>query len=167
MFELKDLPSYETLVRLGEEYKNPDVDGLHHWLVWASATSEMLSAFEANLAQTCGLSQTQFFVLILLKRNPEGLSIGALADGVSVTSQTMTRVIDRMEVSELCYREPDPEDRRAWLVFLAPSGDEILSKALPAHYVWVAQLMSHFDDDERQMLKRLMLKINQANAFYV
>ncbi len=71
MFELKDLPSYETLVRLGEEYKNPDVDGLHHWLIWASATSEMLAAFEAKLAQTCGLSQTQFFVLILLKRNPK------------------------------------------------------------------------------------------------
>ena len=65
MFELKDLPSYETLVRLGEEYKNPDVDGLHHWLVWASATSEMLSAFEANLAQTCGLSQTVSVKLVV------------------------------------------------------------------------------------------------------
>lgn len=167
MFELKDLPSYETLVRLGEEYKNPDVDGLHHWLIWASATSEMLAAFEANLAQNFGLSQTQFFVLILLKRNPKGLSIGALADGVAVTSQTMTRVIDRMEANGLCYRKPDPEDRRAWLVFLAPDGDELLSKALPAHYVWVAKLMSHFDDDDRQLLKRLMLKINQASALSV
>ncbi|MDT8464592.1 MarR family transcriptional regulator, partial [Alcaligenes nematophilus] len=73
MFELKDLPSYDTLVKMGVEYRNPDVDGLQAWLIWASATSEMLSAFEANLDRTSGLSQTQFFVLILLKRNPDGL----------------------------------------------------------------------------------------------
>ncbi len=162
MFELKDLPSYETLVRLGEEYQNPDVDGLHTWLIWASATSEMLAAFDTNLTQTCGLSQTQFFVIILLKRNPQGLSIGALAEGVSVTSQTMTRAIDRMEASDFCYRKPDPEDRRSWLVFLTASGDELLSKALPAHYAWVAKLMQHFDRNERAMLNRLMLKLNQA-----
>lgn len=162
MFKLKDLPSYDTLVRLGETYQNPDVDGLHSWLIWASATSEMLDTFESNLAQTSGLSQTQFFVLILLKRNPHGLSIGALADGVAVTSQTMTRAIDRMEASDFCYRKPDPEDRRAWLVYLSKNGDETLGKALPAHYAWVAKLMSHFDSDERAMLNRLMLKLNQA-----
>ena len=162
MFKLKDLPSYDTLVRLGEVYQNPDVEGLHSWLIWASATSEMLAAFESNIGQTSGLSQTQFFVMILLKRNPQGLSIGALADGVAVTSQTMTRAIDRMEASDFCYRKPDPDDRRAWLVYLSVNGDETLSKALPAHYAWVAKLMSHFDSDERTMLNRLMLKLNQA-----
>lgn len=162
MFKLKDLPSYDTLVRLGETYQNPDVEGLHSWLIWASATSEMLAAFESNIGQTSGLSQTQFFVMILLKRNPQGLSIGALADGVAVTSQTMTRAIDRMEASDFCYRKPDPDDRRAWLVYLSVNGDETLSKALPAHYAWVAKLMSHFDSDERTMLNRLMLKLNQA-----
>lgn len=161
MFELKDLPSYDTLVKMGVEYRNPDVDGLQAWLIWASATSEMLSAFEANLNRTSGLSQTQFFVLILLKRNPDGLSIGTLADGVSVTSQTMTRIIDRMEVAGLCDREQHPQDRRAWLVRLTEHGAEVLGKALPAHYVWVAELMSHFDAQERDVLVRLMLKLNQ------
>lgn len=164
MFELKDLPSYDTLVKLGEQYSNPDVQGLQSWLIWASATSEMLSAFEANLAANCGLTQTQFFVLLLLKRNPQGLSIGALADGVAVTSQTMTRTIDRMEGSGWCQREADPMDRRAWLVRLTPEGDRILSRALPVHYRWVAKLMSHFDADERRMLNKLMLKLHQAEV---
>ncbi|EKU29713.1 MarR family winged helix-turn-helix transcriptional regulator [Alcaligenes sp. RM2] len=164
MFELKDLPSYDTLVTLGAEYSNPDVDGLHTWLIWASATSEMLSAFEANLDRTSGLSQTQFFVLILLKRNPEGLSIGVLADGVSVTSQTMTRIIDRMEAAGLCDREQHPQDRRAWVVRLTEHGAQVLGQALPAHYVWVAKLMSHFDESEREMLIRLMFKIKQEGV---
>ena len=76
MFELKDLPSYDTLERFGATYGNTDVQGLQTWLIWASATQEMLSAFEANLAHSCGLSQTQFFVLLLLKRNPDGLGVG-------------------------------------------------------------------------------------------
>ncbi|WP_313300955.1 MarR family transcriptional regulator [Diaphorobacter sp.] len=164
MFELKDLPSYDTLVKLGKEFQNPDVDGLHTWLIWASATSEMLSAFEANLARTGDMSQTQFFVLILLKRNPEGLSVGALAQGVGVTSQTMTRAIDRMETTGLCRRYQDPQDRRAWLVRSTTQGEKVLRKALPAHYKWVADLMKHFDAKERHMLNQLMLKLNQADV---
>lgn len=117
MFELKDLPSYGTLAAFANVYRNPDVEGLQTWLIWASATSEMLTSFEANLAKH-GVSQSQFFVLLLLKRNPDGLSVGALASGVAVTSQTMTRTIDRMESSGLCGRETDPQDRRAWLVSL-------------------------------------------------
>ncbi|NVM90779.1 MarR family winged helix-turn-helix transcriptional regulator [Variovorax sp. SG517] len=162
MFELKDLPSYETLSAFGEAYGNPDVGGLYTWLVWASATNEMLSEFEGNLARHGGLSQSQFFVLLLLKRNPSGLSVGALAQGVAVTSQTMTRIIDRMEGAGLCQRAPDPQDRRAWLIRLSPPGDKLLDQALPAHYAWVANLMRHFDAEERQMLNQLMHKLHAA-----
>lgn len=164
MFQLKDLPSYDTLVTQGKRYNNPDVDGLQSWLIWASATSEMLSAFEANLANNCNLTQTQFFVLILLKRNPDGLSIGALADGVAVTSQTMTRTIDRMETIGWCRRESDPLDRRAWLIRITPQGDDLLSKAMPIHYEWVAKLMSHIDADEKRILNQLMFKLNPAQV---
>lgn len=164
MFELKDLPSYDTLEAFGALYGNPDVKGLQTWLVWASATQEMLSAFEANLARTCGLSQTQFFVLLLLKRNPEGLSVGALAEGVSVTSQTMTRVIDRMVGTGLCSRAVDPVDARARLVKCTSAGDDMLGKALPSHYAWVAQLMRHFNTEERLMLNQLMHKVSKVGV---
>lgn len=164
MFELKDLPSYDTLERFGVLYGNTDVQGLQTWLIWASATQEMLSAFEANLAHTCGLSQTQFFVLLLLKRNPDGLGVGALADGVSVTSQTMTRIIDRMVGAGLCSRDVDPVDARARVVRLTKAGDDMLGKALPSHYAWVAKLMGHFNADERRMLNQLMFKLTQTGV---
>lgn len=158
MFELRDLPSYATLAAFGKTYGNPDVAGLQTWLIWASATSEMLAAFEANLGRF-GVSQTQFFVLLLLKRNMAGLSVGALAEGVSVTSQTMTRVIDRMESGALCSKTSDPSDRRAWIVRILPAGDELLATVLPNHYEWVAQLMGRFDAAERKALVQIMLKL--------
>ncbi|MDP9525299.1 MarR family winged helix-turn-helix transcriptional regulator [Pseudomonas idahonensis] len=163
MFELKDLPSYETLERFGKKYGNPDVPGLQTWLIWASATNEMLSAFESNLARN-GLSQAQFFVLLLLKRNPDGLTVGALAAGVAVTSQTMTRVVDRMMAAGMCTKHSDPDDRRLWIVRLTPEGDEILGRVLPDHYAWVADFMSHFSPQERELLVKVMLKVGPALA---
>lgn len=161
MFELKDLPSRETLARFGKLYDNPDVEGLYTWLVWASATDEMLSAFNANLASE-GLSQTPFFVLLLLKRNPDGLTIGALADGVAVASQTMTRAINKMEAAGLCTKHPDPDDGRHWIVRLTSGGNTALGKVLPKHYAWVASFMSHFEKDERELLVKLMMKVAPA-----
>ncbi len=161
MFELKDLPSRETLARFGKLYGNTDVEGLYTWLVWASATDEMLSAFNANLARE-GLAQTPFFVLLLLKRNPEGLTIGALADGVAVASQTMTRAINKMEGAGLCTKHPDPDDGRHWIVRLTPDGDSTLGRVLPKHYEWVAKFMSHFEKDEREILVKLMMKVAPA-----
>lgn len=45
MFKLKELPSCETLDQFSKRYANPDIEGLHIWLAWASATNEMLTAF--------------------------------------------------------------------------------------------------------------------------
>lgn len=161
MFELKDLPSRATLARFGKLYGNPDTEGLYAWLVWASATDEMLSAFDANLARE-GLAQTPFFVLLLLKRNPAGLTIGALADGVAVASQTMTRAVKQMETSGLCTRHPDPSDGRLWIVRLTPEGDSTLARVLPRHYQWVARFMAHYSEEEREVLVKLMMRVAPA-----
>jgi DNA-binding MarR family transcriptional regulator len=161
MFELKDLPSQETLEAFALQYRNPDVEGLHLWLMWGSSTNAMLSAFTDQLALH-GLTQAKFFVLLLLLRNPSGLSIAALAEGVNVTSPTMTRIIDRMEAAGLCGRENDTLDRRAWVVRINPAGEAVMAQALPAHYAWVAGLMAHFDADDRAQIRRLMNKLSQA-----
>ncbi|MDO5057568.1 MAG: MarR family transcriptional regulator [Lautropia sp.] len=161
MFELKDLPSRATLEQFAQIYPNPDVEGLHTWLTWASATHQMLAAFDENLARQ-GLSQTQFFVLLLLKRNPEGLSVGALANGVAVTSQSMTRALGKMEKAGWCTKHDNPHDGRFWIVQLAPAGEAVLARALPDHYAWVARFMKHYDADERHALSALMLKVAPA-----
>lgn len=161
MFELKDLPSRETLSAFAKRYHNPDIDGLQLWLMWASSTNEMLSAFDANLA-THGLTQAKFFVLLLLLRNTAGLSIAALAEGVNVTSPTMTRIVDRMEVADLCERAKDPFDRRAWIVRIAKEGEAVMEQAMPDHYAWVAELMARFNVEERKQIRLLMSKLSLA-----
>ncbi|HEU4842847.1 MAG TPA: MarR family transcriptional regulator [Burkholderiaceae bacterium] len=163
MLELKDLPSFDTLSQFAKLYPNPDIDGVQTWLLLSRSCSDMMAEFEVNLARH-GLSQTKFFVLLLLKRSPGGLGVGRLAEGVSVSSPTMTGIVDRLEQAKLCRREQDVGDRRAWVVRLLPAGEALLAIALPEHYNWVAQLMSVFSPQEREQLRGLMRKLNASMA---
>jgi DNA-binding MarR family transcriptional regulator len=58
-----------------------------------------------------GLTMTQVRVLFLL-RNDDGASAGGLADALSVTPSTLTRIVDRLVSSGLVRREADACDRR-------------------------------------------------------
>lgn len=162
MFELTDLPNLDELKRLAERYGNPDIEGLQLWLTWMSANHSMLSSFEAQLMKTAGISRTQFFVLMLLKRYPEGRSIGQLADGVTVASQTMTRMVNRMVDEGLCTRIPDPADARGRIVQLTDAGHALVDKAVPRNYQWVANTMAHFTEEDRRQLRHLLAKLEEA-----
>lgn len=58
-----------------------------------------------------GLTMTQLRVLFMV-RNEEGVSAGALADALSVTPSTFTRIMDRLVSNGLVRRVPDQNDRR-------------------------------------------------------
>ncbi len=68
-----------------------------------------------------GLTMTQLRVLFLL-RAEEGLSAGALADRLSVTPSTLTRIMDRLVRNGLVQRRIDDGDRRLVRHHLTPSG---------------------------------------------
>ena len=58
-----------------------------------------------------GLTMTQLRVLFLL-RESAGLTARALAESLSVTPSTLTRIMDRLVRGQLVQREEDPDDRR-------------------------------------------------------
>jgi len=68
-----------------------------------------------------GLTMTQLRVLFLLRMEP-GASAGALADRLSVTPPTLTRIMDRLVRSNLVRRQVDDEDRRLVRHYLTSAG---------------------------------------------
>ena len=68
-----------------------------------------------------GLTMTQLRVMFLLRANPD-MSAGALADELSVTPPTLTRIMDRLVRNSLVGREVDPQDRRCVRHRLTPEG---------------------------------------------
>ena len=76
-------------------------------------------------ARTLGLTRAQWRVLAQLRRR-EGINQSALADILEIENITMGRHIDRLEDAGWVERRPDPEDRRAWRLYLAEKVQPIL-----------------------------------------
>ena len=161
MFNLRDLPSHSTLLQFARSYPDLDVSALESWLLLLRSASDEVAEFE-NFLSEYGLSPTKFFVLILLKRNPDGLAPSRLAEGVDVSYPTMTGIVDRLERDGVVRREETPEDRRCVPVRLTKKGQALLDSLLPPHYARVAQLFGGLTKTDRATLKKLLGKLRQS-----
>lgn len=71
-----------------------------------------------------GITGPQMRALVAIMRFP-GINQGALADRLDVEPITTCRMVDRLEQAELVERRRDPQDRRAWQLYLTESAEPI------------------------------------------
>lgn len=81
-------------------------------------------------ARSVGVTRPQWQVLSVLRHN-EGIKQGGLADLLEVEPITAGRMIDRMQEAQLVERRADPNDRRAWRLFLTERGRETIESLRP------------------------------------
>jgi MarR family transcriptional regulator, transcriptional regulator for hemolysin len=108
--------------------------------------------------RSLGLTRAQWQTLFHLARN-EGCNQATLADLLEVEPITLARTIDRLELSGLVERRPDPGDRRARLLFLGERAHPLLEqlRALGAETREIA--LAGISDDERTLLMTLLTKM--------
>lgn len=80
-----------------------------------------------ELARETGHTGAQWRVLLMLQRSP-GINQGALAEQLDVEPITACRMVDRLEQAKLVERRRDPEDRRAWQLFLTPAAEPVVTE---------------------------------------
>ena len=83
--------------------------------------------FNAHL-DAWDLNHASMPVLVLL--SVQDHSQRELATATSVTEQTMSRILARMERLEYVSRKPHPEDRRRHVISLTPTGADVLREAV-------------------------------------
>lgn len=71
-----------------------------------------------------GITGPQMRAVVAIMRFP-GINQGALADRLDVEPITTCRMVDRLEQAELVERRRDPQDRRAWQLFLTAAAEPI------------------------------------------
>jgi len=108
------------------------------------------------------LDPWEFDVLSSLRRagKPYSMTPGHLMDELLVTSGTMTNRIDRLERRHLVTRSPAPDDRRAVLVTLTPTGKKHVDAALISLLECEKQILaplSRGDQDDLADLLRIIL----------
>ena len=84
---------------------------------------EAAAAFDQAAADSLGLNRSDVQCLdVVLSRGP--ITAGALADACSLTTGSVTALLDRMERSGYLHRNADPADRRRVLVEATPMAAE-------------------------------------------
>jgi MarR family transcriptional regulator, organic hydroperoxide resistance regulator len=109
---------------------------------------------------TYGVHAGQQFILESLWRE-DGLTPGELAQRIGVETPTVTRAAQRMEVTGLVRRIPDPDDARLVRVYLTERGREV-QKLLPTMLGSATEeVLAGLTQEERTELVRLLKRVQK------
>ena len=81
-----------------------------------------------NLARKSGLTTPQLLLLQAIKKQGE-VTIGTLAEDVSLSQATVTSILDRLVAKELIVRKRSELDKRKVHAYLTDQGKKTLKKA--------------------------------------
>jgi DNA-binding MarR family transcriptional regulator len=137
-----------------------DLSGRH--ILWRLAfLNKLIDRRIEQMSRKDGLSGSGFKLMLTLLRNPpeHQLSPGQLARQGSLTSGTITVLIDQLEERDLVQRRPDPRDRRALLVRLTPEGKQLIEEAHQAYLIEEHEILRALDASDREQLTNLLRKL--------
>jgi MarR family transcriptional regulator, transcriptional regulator for hemolysin len=97
------------------------------------------------------LTRTQWRVLVHLGRN-EGMNQSSLAEVLEVRNITLGRHIDRLEETRWVERRRDPNDRRAYRLFLTAKARPIFNRMQTSFVAQEEEALDCFSPDERERL---------------
>jgi len=112
-------------------------------------SSRLLRKSFDRRARAMGMTRAQWRVIAILRRN-EGINQTALADIMDIEPITLGRHIDRLEESDWVERRPDPDDRRAWRIFLTDKAQPVLAELEQLAISVRDDAMIDFTDAERE-----------------
>ena len=128
-------------------------------------SSRLLRKRFDRLARSLGLTRAQWRVIAMLRRN-EGINQTAMADLMDVEPITLGRHVDRLEEAGWLERRPDPDDRRAWRIFLTDKAQPALAEMENIAIEVRDDAMSDFTPEERERFidDLIRVKANLAAA---
>ena len=118
----------------------------------------------ADLEARVGLPHAWFEVLVRLSRSERGqLTMGAVAEQVTLTSGGVTRLVDRMEAAGLVGRLPCRTDRRVSYAGITAAGRAKLEEASAVHAANLRAVFDGFSPTDRAQLDALLDRLRVAD----
>lgn len=122
-------------------------------------------AIEEDLQRSCGLSSSQYSVLMHLSEAPDRqLRMSDLAGSCGLSPSRITRVIDEMSAEGLVERRrPESSDGRSTLAVLTKRGMSTLRRAWPHHIRSVRALaFDHLSADEASSVGHVLERLAEG-----
>jgi DNA-binding MarR family transcriptional regulator len=129
--QLHKLQLYLQLFRYMSKLPEPHLDA---WRGILNAQARVVARTEAALAQRDLPPLTWYDVLWALYRAPERrLRMSEIADALTISRSTFSRLADRLERAKLIERRPASDDRRGQWAVLTPAGRTLLRRMWPVY----------------------------------
>jgi MarR family transcriptional regulator for hemolysin len=110
---------------------------------------------ELNLSEASLLAYVEENGALTQTRLAERLGLGRAATG---------SVIDALETRGFVQRQPDPDDRRVWLVDVTASGKEMVEQISERDIVLRKELRNGLSREDRQMLAEVLVRLGNNLA---
>lgn len=106
------------------------------------------------------LTRDEWRVLAALHQNPTMKTGDAIAH-TTMEKMQASRAITRLEEGGLVSRTEDEHDRRHRVLSLTPAGKALVKKIIPLVQAREAFLLADLDDQEREVLDRVLGKLTE------
>lgn len=123
----------------------------------ADIARQLRKRFDAY-ARDLAITGPQWRVLFLIERNP-GLKQAAVAELLDVEPITTCRMVDRLEQAGLVERRRDPDDRRAWRLFLTDLTAPLIDSLHGYGRLLADDALGELTDNEKEVLMRLLRRV--------
>ena len=133
-----------------------DHQALKLWLRLLSCTTRVETLVRNRLRGEFATTLPRFDLLAQLERYPAGLRMNQLSQRLMVTGGNVTRLTDQLETEGLVVREAAPDDRRAFVVRLTPSGRRAFVAMAARHEIWIVEMFGALSHKEQRRLYALL-----------
>lgn len=124
------------------------------------ATNNWIVRKISDLMGEHDLTMPQYNVLRILRgSHPESLTCGEIAERLLDRTPDVTRLLDRLESAQLVDRRRHEEDRRMMMVSITDRGLDRLGGMDEEVDALIERLTRHLDEEEEEMLSRLLEKM--------
>ena len=107
-----------------------------------------------------GVTRAQWKVLFRLTRQP-GLRQIELAEMLEIEPITLSRIVDRLEESNLVERRPDPSDRRAWRLHVTVQAQPLIAKLRAVADDLAADAFEGIDPNDIDIARRVLSRVRE------
>ena len=128
-------------------------------------TASVVSRAVARVIEPAGLSLAQYNALRIIRgAGAAGIPTLAVRERMIEEGTTITRLLDKLEESELIRRERTPPDRRQVICYVTTAGRRLLDRLDPLVDASDAEAVDALDDDQLEQLIAMLDTIRASNA---
>lgn len=128
-------------------------DNDHNIIVVMSRSIRILEKMVTNSVAEFSLTKPQLDVLFILRFSGDvGLRATEIADELNVSKANISGLINKLVSTNYIRTGVDPNDSRAKTLILTDKANEVLEKVLPQYFSMISNIMSKFNETEKNIL---------------